>query len=219
MTEDESREAGEEDKREDLRYEDLAMNVVPASVTKEPSESGRRAWSLVLVVIAVLAVAGAGVLAGRVLLNPHPGREAETRLQQRLREELPEWREGFVLDAGYSSGDRAWLRFTPSVTTSYMANEKGEREIAVPSEDEREKIRQATRAAMETLVQERQGRDLFIYGFKGDDTIVEAHYRHKSTLVGPEGRALLDIVVRVAGDPEEGIGSTFDQRGRTRTTD
>ena len=77
MADEESREGEEEEQREGLGYEDLSMNVVPASETEEPSESGRRTGGLVLAVVAVAVVAVVAILAGRYVLNPHPGHEAE----------------------------------------------------------------------------------------------------------------------------------------------
>jgi len=215
MVDEDSREAGGEEKSGGAGYEDLSMNVVPAAVTEEQSESGRRAGGLVLLVVGVLVVVVVAVLGGRFLLNPHPGQEAEDRLRQRL-SELPAWRLGVVLEAGYKAGDRVWLGFAPSIRTARVMEEGGESKVVVVEDEAREKIRGATREAMRIVIEQRPGRDLYIDGYSGDDIIVEAYYRHKSTAIVPGREGMLDIVVRVAGDPKEGMGQAYGRTGRSR---
>jgi hypothetical protein len=72
---------------------------------------------------------------------------------------------------------------------------------------------------MEILVSERPGKDLYIDGYKGDDKIVEASYRHRSTLPTRGGERVMEMVVRVAGDPKEGMGAAYGQSGMTRKSD
>lgn len=213
MADEESREGEEEEKREGLGYEDLSMNVVPAALTEEPRESGRRTGGLVVAVVAVAVVAVVAILAGRYVLNPHPGHEAEQRLRTRLRA-LPVWQSGLVMNAGYVTGDRARIGFGSSIRTT--RGEEGKAVVA--GSEDREKIRAAAREVMEALVSERPGRDLYLDGYIGEEKVARAEYRHQSTLTagGAEGR--LDIVVRVAGEAKGGVGDAYDQRERPRTT-
>ena len=215
MADEESREAGGEERTEGRGYDALSMNVVPAAVTDEQSESGRRAGGVALLVVAVLVVVALAVLAGRFLLNPHPGQEAEDRLRTRL-SQLPAWQSGLVLKAGYRTGNKVWLEFAPNIQTAMSPDERGEPTLTVPSDEQRAQVRAATQAVMEILVTERPGRDLYIEGYTRENAIVTAEYRHKSTLVGPGGEEGLDIAVRVAGDPKGGIGEDYDETARTR---
>ena len=66
---------------------------------------------------------------------------------------------------------------------------------------------------MAVLMEERPGRDLYIDGYQEDERIVRVEYRSKSTLIGPGGDTIADIVVRVKGDPEGGMGEAY---GRAR---
>jgi hypothetical protein len=215
MADEESREAGGEERTEGRGYDALAMNVVPAAVTEEQNESGRRAGGVALLVVAVLVVVALAVLGGRFLLNPHPGQEAEDRLRTRL-SELPAWQSGLLLKAGYKTGSEVWLEFAPNIQTAMSHDERGRPTLIVTSEEQRAQVRAATQAVMEILVAERPGRDLYVEGATGEKTIVTAEYRHKSTLVGPGGEEGLDIAVRVAGDPKGGIGEDYDQSAKTR---
>ena len=215
MADEGSREAGGEDRTEGRGYDALSMNEVPAAVTEEQNESGRRAGGVALLVVAVLVVVSLAVLGGRFLLNPHPGQEAEDRLRTRL-SELPAWQSGVLLKAGYKTGNEVWLEFAPNIQTTTSQDERGEPTLIVPSGEQRAQVRAATQAVMEILVTERPGRDLYIEGSTGEDTIVTAEYRHKSTLVGPGGEDGMDIAVRVAGDPKGGIGEGYDETAKTR---
>jgi|GEM_PF-1365002 len=212
MADEESREGEEEEQREGLGYEDLSMNVVPAAMTEEPSESVRRTGGLVVAVVAVAVVAVVAILAGRYVLNPHPGHEAEQRLRTRLRT-LPVWQSGLVMNARYVTGDRARIGFGSSIRTT----RGGEGEVVVTSDQDREKIRSAAREVMEVLVSERPGRDLYLDGYIGEEKVVRAEYRHQSTLMAGGAEGKMDIVVRVVGDAKGGMGDAFDQRERPRT--
>ena len=215
MADEESREAGGEERAEGRGYDALSMNVVPAAVTEEQNESGRRAGGVALLVVAVLVVVALAVLGGRFLLNPHPGQEAEDRLRTRL-SELPAWQSGLLLKAGYRTGTEVWLEFAPNIQTAASQDERGQPTLIVSSGEQRAQVRAATQAVMEILVAERPGRDLHIEGNTGENTIVTAEYRHKSTLVGPGGEEGMDIAVRVAGDPKGGMGEDYDQSAKTR---
>jgi hypothetical protein len=197
-----SRESAEEQRQKEeerVGYEDLSMNVVAASATAERSEAGRRAGGRWLIVIAVLAAAAAVFVGARMIGNARPGQEAEERLRKKLRD-LPVWQSGVVLEAQYIAGDRLRISVSPRLSTM-----QGEH---------REKMREAAKQVMEVLVEERTGCDLFIDGYQGDEKVIQAEYRQKSTLVGPGGEPLPDIVVRVEGDPTGGIGEAFGRSGR-----
>jgi len=200
MADEESREAGGEGKRRGLGYEDLSMNVVPASATAEPSEAGRRAGGLSLVVTAVVVAAVIVVLGTRLISNAHPGQEAEQRLRERLRG-LAVWQSGTLLEARYLAGDRLRIGFSPRLSAA--------------KEDERERMRSATKQVMSVLIEERPDRNLYIEGYQGDAKIVQAEYRRKSTLIGPAGEQLPDITVRVEGDPEGGMGQAYGRSARS----
>jgi hypothetical protein len=66
---------------------------------------------------------------------------------------------------------------------------------------------------MRVLMAERPGRDLYLDGFQGDRQIVTARFQHQSTLIGPGGEQIPDILVNVEGDPEGGMGEAVS-RGR-----
>lgn len=203
MADEESPEDSQDKERGRLGYDDLAMNVVPASATEESSNAGRRTGGLALLVIAVVAVAVAAVFGLRLISNPHPGQEAEQRLRQRLRtspQTAELWQLGTVQAARYLAGNRLRIDFSPRVR--------------IRKDEERNEIREAARQVMRVLIQERPDRDLYIDGFQADRQIVEAEYRHKSTLTGPGGEQFLDIVVHVEGDPEEGIQETYSRSGK-----
>lgn len=203
MADEESREESEDKERGRLGYDDLAMNVVPASATEQSSEAGRRAGGLTLLVVSVVAVAVAAVFGLRLISNPHPGQEAEQRLRQQLRDSpltADLWESGDVQAAYYLAGNRLRIDFPLRVR--------------IRSDEERNAIREATGQVMRVLIKERPHRDLFIDGFQGDRKIVQAEYRHKSTLRGRGGEQFLDIVVHVEGDPEEGMQETYSRSGK-----
>jgi hypothetical protein len=211
-------EGGEEKKGGSLGFDALAMNVVPAAATAEPSELGRRKGHLVLWVVGVVAAAAIVVLGFRVVGNLRPGQEAEDRLLRAL-QESPEtarlWERAVVMDARYVAGDRVQIDFPATIRAVYDATEE---KLVVPDEADREKVRSATRAVMEVLVRQRPGRDLYVDGYQGDKQIVEAVYRQHGSAAGGERGAKggLDIVVRVAGDPKAGMGETYAEKGKPR---
>jgi len=198
MAEERPRRNKSEGTKPGLDFSDLSMNEVPASATAEQAEGPRRSAGVGLIVIGVLVAAALIVLGARLIGNAVPGQEAEERLRQRL-SSLSVWQRGVVLEAGYAAGNKLRLEFAPS--------------LSVAGEEGRSIVRQATQDAMGVLIEERPGRDLYIDGYQGEERIVSAEYRAKSTLVGPGGERIADIVVRVKGDPEGGMGEAF---GRAR---
>lgn len=198
MAEEQSRNGKPESAKPGMDFRELSMNEVPASATAEQAEGPRRSAGAGLIVIGVLVAAALIVLGARLIGNAVPGQEAEERLQKRL-SSLPVWQRGVVMEAAYAAGNKLRLEFAPSLS---MAGDEG-RNIA----------RQAAQDVMGVLIEERPGRDLYIDGYQGDEKIVSAEYRAKSTLVGPGGERIADIVVRVKGDPEGGMGQAY---GRAR---
>ncbi|MCJ7750065.1 MAG: hypothetical protein MUQ65_03065 [Armatimonadetes bacterium] len=198
MAEEQPRGSKPEGAKPGLDFSDLSMNEVPASATAEQAEGPRRSAGVGLIVIGVLVAAALIVLGARLIGNAVPGQEAEERLRQRL-SSLSVWQRGVVLEAGYAAGNKLRLEFAPS--------------LSVAGEEGRSIVRQATQDAMGVLIEERPGRDLYIDGYQGEERIVSAEYRAKSTLVGPGGERIADIVVRVKGDPEGGMGGAY---GRAR---
>lgn len=181
-----------------LGFQTLSMNEVPASVTVEQNESPRRKGGLALIVISVLLAVAVIIIGVRTLSNASPGQEAQDRLRKKLMETWP-WQEGVVLEATYIAGNRLQLAFTPRLGGS---------------DEERDTLRKATTVVMKALMEERPGRDLYLDGFQGEQQIVTARYRHKSTLIGPGGEHIPDILVQVKGDPESGMGEAVS-RGRS----
>jgi len=199
MADEELRKADAEEGGGQLGYEELAMNVVPASATEEPSEVGRRAGGLGLLAGLVVAAAVIIVVGTRLVSNAPPGQEAEQRLRARLQSSSA-WRLGTVMEARYLAGDRLRLDFSPRLGTT--------------KDEERELIRQAAKEVMGILMQERPDRDLYLDGYQGERQIVRAELRHKSSLVSRQGKQVPDLVVRVEGDPEEGLGQAYGRSGR-----
>ena len=179
-------------------FKDLSMNEVPASATADQDEAPRRGAGVGLIALGVLVAAALIVLGARLISNAAPGQEAEDRLRQKL-STLPVWQRGVVLGAGYTAGNKVRLEFAPSLR---MGADEG---MSV--------VRGAAQDVMDVLIAERPGRDLYVDGYQGDERIVTAHYRSKSTLVGPGGERIADIMVRVKGDPEGGMGEAY---GRAR---
>jgi len=198
MAEEQPRGSKSEGTKPGLDFSDLSMNEVPASATAEEAEGPRRSAGVGLIVIGVLVAAALIVLGARLISNAAPGEEAEERLRQRL-SSLPVWQRGVVLEAGYAAGNKLRLEFAPS--------------LSVMGEEGRTIVRRAAQDVMGVLIEERPDRDLYIDGYQGEERIVSAEYRAKSTLVGPGGERIADIVVRVKGDPEGGMGGAY---GRAR---
>ncbi len=194
---DEQTRGAETGQQKGLGFQDLSMNEVPASATAEQSEAPRRKGGLVLIVIAVLLAVAVIVIGARAVSNASPGEEAQDRLRKQLMETWP-WQEGVVLDATYLAGNRLRIGFTPRLGGT---------------DTDRDTIRKATNEVMQVLMAERPGRDLYLDGFQGDHQIVTARFRYKSVLIGPGGEQIPDILVKVEGDPEGGMGEAVS-RGR-----
>ena len=175
---------------ESLGFRALAMNEIAAPKTQEVSEVGRRAGSRWLVLVGVLVAAAAVYLIGRTLANLPPGAEAEARLRGRLTA-LDPWQRGVIRSAHYLSGASLRLDFSTQLSTL--------------KEEDRRELRQATLGVMDVLMKERPNRDLRILGFQGEEQVVQAQYRQKSSLAGPGGQTVPDLSVRVRDDPE-GLG-------------
>lgn len=175
-------------------YDELSMNVVPSSVTEEKSEAPRRSAWLALVVFAILGGVALVVLGIRLLGNLAPGQDAERRLRDRLTE-LEAWQSGVILDARYLSGDTLRINYSPRLSAA--------------NDQDRETIREATRSVMDVFMSERAGGDLYIEGYQDGEQIARAEYRAKSTLVGPSGEPIPDVVVRVEGDAEGGMAGAL----------
>ena len=194
MAEDRPRSSKSEGTQPAMDFADLSMNEVPAAATAEQGEGPRRGAGVGLVVVGVLVAAALIVLGARLIGNAAPGQEAEERLRKKL-SSLPAWQRGVVLEAGYAAGNKLRLEFAPS--------------LSVAGEEGRSIVRRAAQDVMDVLMEERPDRDLYIDGYQGEEKIVGAEYRAKSTLVGPGGERIADIVVRVKGDPEGGMGSSY----------
>lgn len=198
MAEDRPRSGESEGRRAGMHFDELSMNEVPASAAAGEAEGPKRNAGVGLIAVGVLVAAALIVLGARLVGNAVPGQEAEGRLKQRL-SSLTVWQRGVVLEARYAAGNKLRLEFAPS--------------LSMGGEDERDIVRRATLDVMDVLKEERPGRDLYIDGYQGDERIVNAEYRAKSTLLGPGGEQIADIVVRVKGDPEGGMGQAY---GRER---
>ncbi|MCJ7752098.1 MAG: hypothetical protein MUQ65_13550 [Armatimonadetes bacterium] len=199
MAEDETRGRMGDDTKAGRDFRDLSMNEVPASATADQNEEPRRGAGVGLIALGVLVAAALIVLGARLISNAAPGQEAEDRLRQKL-SSLPVWQRGVVLEAGYAAGNKVRLELAPS--------------LRVEADEGRSVVRGAVQDVMDVLMKERPGRDLYIDGYQGEEKIVTAEYRAKSTLVGPGGERIADIVVRVEGDPEGGMGQAY---GRVRS--
>jgi len=178
-------------------FDNLAMNEIAPSITQEPSEVGKRiGWQWLIVLAVLLAVAGLGI-GMRQMLNVAPGVEAQQSLQTKLGATAA-WRSGMVLGAKYTAGDRLRVDLSTTVGSDPTT------------------LRKATIEVMKIFMQERQDRDLFIDGFQGDKQVVLAEYRNKGKLEVAGGGLEPDISVKVAGEPEGGIGSLVKPGGGPR---
>jgi hypothetical protein len=189
--------SGDTGRGEGRMFDNLAMNEIAPSITQEPSEVAKRIgwqWLIVLAVLIVVAALGIGM---RQMLNMAPGAEAQQRLQTKL-EATEAWRAGMVLGAKYTAGDR--LRV----------------DLSTAAGPDPTMLRKATIEVMKTFMQERPDRDLFIDGFQGDKQVLLAEYRNKGKLAVAGGGLEPDIAVKVAGEPEGGIGSLVKPGGGPR---
>ncbi len=182
-----------------LGYRRLAMNPVAPSLAQEPTrrqERRGRPWLIFLVV--VIGAAGLAWVAGR-LANLHPGAEAEARLRTRL-QGLEVWQMGTLVDARYLAGNKVRLQLGSH--------------LVLETDEGRNAARQAALEAMDQFMQERPDRDLYIEGYQGEEQVLRAEYRRRSALLGPDGQPVPDVVVRVKGDPEGGLGAVVREGTR-----
>lgn len=175
-------------------FDKLAMNEIAPSITQEPSEMPKRIRWMWLVVLAVLIGVAALGFGMRQMLNMPPGEEAQQRLRTRV-ETTDAWQSGTVLKVQYTAGDRLRVDFSTTI------------------QPEPTTLRKATIEVMKALMQERPDRDLFIDGFQGDRQVVSGEYRAKGKLAVAGGGLEPNIAVRVAGEPEGGIGQLVKPSG------
>jgi hypothetical protein len=191
---------GREEEREQesgrARFEGLVMNEVPSSITQEPSEVRRRAGGLWLLLVAIAAIVGGLGYGARTFLNMAPGQEAQRRLEARV-SSLPAYRQGIVLSAVYTAGDRLRVDFATALRGDAAS------------------LRKATIEVMKAFMEERPNRDLYIDGYQGTTQVVKAQYRAKGRLEVAGGEPQPEITVKVAGEPEGGITELVKPRGRT----
>jgi len=191
MSEHESRDTSQGDGR---MFDKLAMNEIAPSITQEPSEMPKRirwTWLVVLAVLIGVAALGFGM---RQMLNMPPGEEAQQRLRTRV-ETTDAWHSGTVLKVQYTAGDRLRVDFSTTI------------------QPEPTTLRKATIEVMKASMQERPDRDLFIDGFQGDRQVVSGEYRAKGKLAVAGGGLEPNIAVKVAGEPEGGIGQLVKPSG------
>jgi hypothetical protein len=197
MAEDQTKQSESGQSGGGLGFRALAMNEIAPQKTDQASEVGRRAGGRWLILVGVLAAAAAIFLGGRALVNLPPGKEAETRLRGRLMA-LDSWQQGVVRNAHYLSGNTLRVDFSTQLSTA--------------REEARGQLRKAALDAMGILIQERPNRDLRLVGFQGEEQVLQAQYRQKTSLTGPGGEPVPDISVRVKGDPE-GLADQVSGRG------
>lgn len=197
MSEQEPREGGSGEAGGRSPYSDLSMNAVPAAQTSESREPRGRSVMIWIGAFVVLVAAIAGAWGLRSVSNLPPGGEAEQELQEAV-QATTAWSSRTVQEATYVAGDRVRLEFSPAISTGEEVN--------------RDRLRGATVEVMEILIQLRPNRDLFIDGYQVGQPIVRGEYRFRSTLTGVGGEAADDIVVRVVGDPEGGMGAAASSR-------
>ncbi len=190
-------EQGERGEDVGLGFDSLAMNEIAAPEKDEAGAAAERRSGRWLMVLGVLAAAALVYAAGRAVVNLPPGADAQTRLRGRLMT-LESWRNGVVVGARYLSANTLRLELSTQLSTT--------------DSKARDQFRDAARQVMKVLIQERPGRDLKILGFQGEKQIVRAEYHQKSSLVGPGGEVVPEILVHVKGDPkslseEAGAGS------------
>ncbi len=189
-------EQGSQDKGKDggALFPSLAMNEIASSATQERNEAPRRiGWMWLIVALILIGVAALG-FGLRQMLNIAPGTDAQQALDRGV-QSLGAWHRGVVLSARYMAGDRVRLEFSPTLQADPTT------------------LRGATIEVMKVLMKERPNRDLFIDGFQGDTQVVEGKYRSKGMIEVAGGGLEPDITVRVAGEPEGGIGELVKPGG------
>ena len=196
MSEEETRDSAGGKEGESPGYAALSMNVVAASRTEGPAEKAQQPSKAWLLLIVVLAAAAAIAWGASVARNVHPGEAAERRFQEKVRAR-PEFTSGLILRVRYLAGNKARLDFSPRAGAA--------------DEDKRRTLREATKAVMEIMMEERPGRDLYIDAYQSEAQIAEAQYRAKSTLVSPDRKAQADIVVMFAGEEEGGVNEMLSR--------
>jgi hypothetical protein len=193
-------EQGSQDKEKEgggALFPSLAMNEIASSATQERNEAPRRIgwmWLIVLLILVGVAALGFGL---RQMLNIAPGTDAQQSLDSGV-QTLGSWHRGIVLSARYTAGDRVRLEFSPTLQADPTT------------------LRSATIEVMKVVMKERPNRDLFIDGFQGEQQVVEGKYRSKGMLEVAGGGLEPDITVRVAGEPEGGIGALVKPGGVSR---
>ena len=192
MTEQDSQNKGKEGGQ--ALFPSLAMNEIASSATQERNEAPRRIgwrWLIVALILVGVAALGFGL---RQMLNIAPGTDAQQALDRGV-QSLDAWHRGVVLSARYMAGDRVRLEFSPTLQADPTT------------------LRGATIEVMKVLVKERPNRDLFIDGFQDDTQVAEGKYRSKGMIEVAGGGLEPDITVRVAGEPEGGIGELVKPGG------
>ena len=197
MSEQEPREGGSGEAGGGNSYDDLSMNAVPAAQTAESGEPRGRSAMIWVGAFVVLIAAIAAAWGLRSVSNLPPGEAAEQELQEAVQATVA-WSSRTVQEATYAAGDRVRLEFSPAISAGEEVN--------------RDRLREATVEVMTILIQLRPNRDLFIDGYQVGQPIVHGEYRFRSTLTGMGGEAADDIVVRVEGDPEGGMGAAASSR-------
>jgi hypothetical protein len=194
MTQQESEGKGQAKETGASLFPNLAMNEIASSATQEASEAPRRAGAMWLVLIVILVAVAALGFGMRQMLNVAPGTEAQQRLLTRV-QALPAWQSGMVLGANYVAGDRLRVDFSPTLEADAAT------------------LRKATIEVMKEFMKERPNRDLYIDGFQGEKQVVTGQYRNKGMIEVAGGGLEPDITVRVAGEPEGGIGQLVKPEG------
>jgi len=198
-----SRGTDREQRKAGLGFAHLSMNEVSPSARvagEEAPPQRSRAGLLVVLVLIAVAIVAFGV---RLISNVAPGGDAQASLQRAI-EALPGgyWQKGVILQAQYLTGQTVRLEFSPRLNTA--------------NDPDREVIRRATRDVFGVLRKERPDRDLYIDGFQEGEQVVRGEYRYKSSLVGPAGEQVPDMVIRVKGDPEGGMGGAYGKSAGQR---
>jgi hypothetical protein len=181
-----------------LGFGHLAMNEIAASKTEEASEVTRRSSMKWLWIIAVVAVVGAGAWLLRSALNLPP----PTQVQQQF-EQSPAVskavEQGWVRRVTFLSGSKVRIDFSPN--------------LPIAEENDRQQVRELASGFLDALIAARPGRDLDLIGFQDSSQMLQAHYRDRSTLVGPSGEPARDVVIHVKGDPQGSMASAMSGSG------